>query len=418
MKPLIIISHPNGNANTRGAVYAMNRMGMLYRFITSIAVFNSGFWRIVALLPGLKTFMRKRYDDSIQKQTVCYPFKELGRQICAKLKWHRFIEHETGMFCIDRGCEYIDMKTAYILSQQSSNIDAAYCYEDVALNTFRIAKLNGIHCIYDLPIGHWRAMRELLEEERKKNPEWAITLDGFKDSEEKLLRKDEELRLADKIYVASSFTKWSLKDFPTPLTDIEVIPYGFPPVNRERVYQPFNGRKIKVLYVGGLSQRKGISYLFDAVSGLDDKIELTVVGLGNIDKCPALYKALKRVNYIPSLPHNEILKLMATHDVFVFPSLFEGFGLVITEAMSQGTPVITTNRTCGPDIMTSGKDGWIVDAGTSVPIKKLLESFISNPDILQKTGKAAKLTAAQRPWVKYEKELAESIQNFVKTKSI
>lgn len=418
MKPQIIVSHPNGNANTRGAVYGLNRLRMLYLFITSVAVFKYGFWRIIATLPGMNVLMRKKYDDAIKDKTECYPFKELGRQICAKFNWQKFIRHETGFFCVDKECEYIDMKTAHILLQRSYDIDAVYCYEDVALNTFRIAKLKKKYCIYDLPIGHWRAMRELLEEEREKNPEWAITLGGFNDSKEKLLRKDEELRLADRIYVASSFTKCSLKNFPTLLSDIEVIPYGFPPVNKKRVYHPFDGRKIKVLYVGGLSQRKGISYLFNAFWGLEEYIELTVVGLGNINKCTILRESLKRVNYIPSLPHEEILELMATHDVFVFPSLFEGFGLVITEAMSQGTPVITTNRTCGPDIITNGKDGWIVDAGTSNPIKELFELFISNPEILHNAGKAAMQTAAKRPWVKYEDELAESILKFLNTKHV
>lgn len=412
----IIISHPHGNANTRGAVYGINLKDMLYRYVTSVAVFSNGFWHRFSKLPGLGMFMRKKYDDSIQEKTICYPVKELGRQICGKLKLNIFTQHEIGIFCTDKECEYIDKKTAALLEHTKEKADAVYCYEDVALYTFRKAKALNKTCIYDLPIGHWRAMRRLLDEERKKLPEWVMTLGGFNDSDEKLARKDEELRLADKIYVASSFTKWSLKDFPSTLAEIEVIPYGFPPVNSQRKYLPFEGRKIKALYVGGLSQRKGIAYVFDAIRGLEDKIELTVVGQGNTDGCLALREALSNVNYIPSLPHSKILKLMAIQDVFIFPSLFEGFGLVITEAMSQGTPVITTDRTCGPDIITHGKDGWIVDAGTSEPIKVLLKEFIENPLILESTGRAAIQTAAQRPWRKYEEELAGSIRNFLNDK--
>ena len=162
-----------------------------------------------------------------------------------------------------------------------------------------------------------------------------------------------------------------------------------------------------------MSQRKGLSYFFEAIEGLEDKIEATVVGRGNMETCPALKEALSKVNYIPSLPHDEILKLMANQDLFIFPSLFEGFGLVITEAMSQGTPVITTDRTCGPDIMHNGIDGWVVKAGETKPIRDLLVTFISNPSILIKTGQAAMHTAAQRPWSVYEKELAESVNKFL-----
>lgn len=413
-KKQIIISHPNGNANTRGALYGLQRKGMLYKYITSIAVFSYGTWSKMSRLPGLKSLRRKHYDDTIGEHVVCFPFKELGRQLCIKMGLGSLLKHETGMFCVDKECEYIDKKTAGVLRCMADNVDAVYGYEDVALHTFREAKMQGKVCIYDLPIGHWRAMRELLDIERKKLPEWAVTLGGFNDTDAKLARKDEEIHLADKIYVASSFTKWSLKDYPGKLAEVEVIPYGFPPVNKNRTYESFEkGRKIKALYVGGLSQRKGIAYVFDAIRGLEHRIDMTVVGSGNVDGCKALRDALQKVRYIPTLPHDEVLRLMAESDVFIFPSLFEGFGLVITEAMSQGTPVITTDRTCGPDVMTNGKDGWIVEAGTSEPIRQLLLSFIDKPCLLSDVGHNAMETAAKRPWKKYEDELAESVERFL-----
>lgn len=409
----ILLSHPNGNANVRGALYGLQDKGLLYRYITSVAVFSLGFWHCVAKLPGMKMFLRKSYDDNIQKKTICYPFKELGRQLASKLRLFFLTKHETGIFCTDKESEYIDKKTARYLERHHSNIDAVYCYEDVALYTFRKAKSLRKACIYDLPIGHWRAMRQLLTDEKEKNPDWAMTIGGFNDSDEKLAKKDEELRLADKIYVASSFTKKSLEFFPGELADIEVIPYGFPPINKNRKYVPLNGRKLKLLYVGGLSQRKGISYVFETSETLKEYVELTIVGKGDIDGCPALEKALTQVRYIPTLPHDEILKLMAVSDILLFPSLFEGFGLVITEAMSQGTPVITTDRTCAPDIITNGVDGWIVETGSAQPIIKILKGIMSEPVLLATTGRAAMNTASKRPWNKYEEELAESVKQFL-----
>lgn len=409
----ILLSHPNGNANVRGALYGMQDQRVLYRYITSVAVFSIGFWHIVAKLPAMRIFLRKSYDDKIQNKTICYPFKELGRQLSSKLRLSFLTKHETGVFCTDKESEYIDKKTAVYLHEHHSDIDAVYCYEDVALHTFRKAKSIGKTCIYDLPIGHWRAMRQLLTDEKEKNPDWAMTIGGFNDSDEKLEKKDEELRLADRIYVASSFTKRSLELFPGKLSDIEVIPYGFPQVNLTRKFVPLNGRKLKLLYVGGLSQRKGISYVFEAYEDMKEQVELTIVGRGNTDGCPTLKKALTQVRYIPTLPHEEILKLMAESDVLLFPSLFEGFGLVITEAMSQGTPVITTDRTCGPDIITNGIDGWIVETGTAQPIIRILKNIISAPEVLVTIGRAAMETASKRPWSKYETELAESVKRFM-----
>lgn len=409
----ILISHLAGNANTRAAVYGLKRAGLLGRYITSVAVFNDWKGGLLKKLPVLKKFARKCYQDCVRSQTICYPWRELGRQFSGMMHLQQLVSTENAYFSVFQGCRYIDHKAARYLTGHAVQLDAVYCYEDIALETFRTAKLLGKKCIYDLPIGHWREMRKLLGEERSNQPDWAVTLGGFKDSDAKLAQKDEELALADKIYVASTFTKNSLRCFPRPLADIEVIPYGFPEVNKARIYHPFKGRKIKALFVGGLSQRKGIAYVFEAVRGLEDKVELTVVGSGNLEGCCALKKALSHVTYIPSMPHEQVLQLMSEHDVFLFPSLFEGFGLVITESMSQGTPVITTDRTCGPDLLTNGQDGWIVEAGTARPIRELLESFIKNPEQLTTVGRAAQATAAQRPWRKYEEELSQSVAQFL-----
>lgn len=409
----ITIYHPFGNANVRAAVDGIYKRGILESFHTCIACFEGSILYKLSSFGPLKEFRRRCFSNFLRTITYTYPFKELGRQLSPKLSFNYLTVHEKGIFCVDKVCHDLDTKLAKYLEKNKSNIDGVYAYEDIALKTFSTAKRNDIKCIYDLPIGYWRAMRALLKEERDKNPEWAMTLGGFDDSEEKLQRKDDELSLADKIYVASSFTKKTLEMYPGKLADIEVIPYGFPKINKERTYDGIQDRKIKVLFVGGLSQRKGLSYFFDAIKDLEDKIEATVVGKGNLSECTTLNEALSRVNYIPSLPHNEILSLMAKQDLFIFPSLFEGFGLVITEAMSQGTPVITTDRTCGPDIINNGVDGWVVEAGNSEAIRELLGQFISNPELLVKAGKKAMQTASQRPWAAYENELAESVNKFL-----
>ena len=409
----VLVSHPTGNMNSRAAVIGLRKQNLLYKFYTCIACFKNSLLYILSATPLLKEFRRRVFDSTLEMVTMTYPWRELGRQISIKFKFRRFIKHETGIFSVDKIYATLDKHVANKIKKYFKDIDAVYAYEDCALHTFQEAKKQNKICIYDLPIGHWRSMRDLLSIEKDRNPQWGMTIGGFNDSDEKLKRKDEELLLADKIYVASTFTKKTLELFPQKLNDIEVIPYGFPPINKHRAYIPFEGRKIKVLFVGGLSQRKGISYLFESVKGLESKIGLTVVGSGNVESCPILKQELEKVKYIPSLPHEEVLKLMSEHDLLIFPSLFEGFGLVITEAMSQGTPVITTERTCGPDVITDGKDSWIVKAGSSQPIRDLLEQFINDPSILHKVGRNALLKASLRPWSCYEEEIAVSIENFI-----
>ena len=297
------------------------------------------------------------------------------------------------------------------MEKHVEKVDLVYCYEDIALNTFQKAKQHHKHTCYDLPIGYWRYSRKLMADEKQKNPDWYKTIGGFNDCEKKTVNKDKEIELADFIIVASSFTKKSLSLYPGELPPIYIVPYGFPPVNDKRQYSFTEHQKIKLLYVGGLSQRKGLSYMFDALKGLEDYYELTIVGGGDIDRCKSLRQSISNHHYLPPMSHDKILKLMSESDILIFPSLFEGFGLVITEAMSQGTPVITTDRTCAPDIITNGEDGWIVNAADSKAIREVLEKLKTNKSEIVRVGKNARDTAQKRPWNVYQQEMIETINH-------
>ncbi|MFI3302532.1 MAG: glycosyltransferase family 4 protein [Rikenellaceae bacterium] len=409
----ILISHPTGNSNVRGAVDGFFKRGILHTFHTSVSCFRGNIFHLLSKFPPFREFRKRAFSEPLRSRTHNYPFMELGRMVATKFGIKEWLTHESGRFCIDRVYRDIDSRVASFVEQKSDDFDAVYCYEDCAAKTFDVAQKMGKRRIFDLPIGYWRAMHRLLEAEQNIRPEWAMTLGGFNDSCEKLDCKDMELALANKIYVASSFTKETLKDFPGELADVEVIPYGFPPANDEREFKPFDGRKIKLLFVGSLSQRKGIANIFEAIEGLEDRVEFTIVGRGDTEGCAALKDALSRVTYIPALPHDEVLRLMSTQDLFLFPSLFEGFGLVITEAMSQGTPAITTNRTCGEDVITHGVNGWIVEAGNSESLRAQILTLIDDPQKIAEAGAEAIKTAKQRPWSLYEEELSASVTKYL-----
>ncbi|TWR27577.1 glycosyltransferase family 4 protein [Mucilaginibacter pallidiroseus] len=406
----VTVSHPTGNANVRAALAGLYDAGILNAYYTAIASFEGTLFDKLAAFGPLAEIRRRRLDPRLKPFTHLAPWREAGRLIASKLGAQNLTRHEEGIFSIDKVYHSIDNFTAGHLMANKSN--AVFAYEDGALFTFKAAKQLGIKCLYDLPIGYWRTQRNLLAAEATRWPEWASTLTTFKDTEAKLARKDEELELADHIFVASSFTAKTLLDYPGKLGTVSVIPYGFPEVGDAREYASLSGgRKLKLLFVGGLSQRKGIADMFAAVNKLRDHVELTVVGRKTEGHCQALDTELGRHNWMPSMPHGDILKLMRQHDVLLFPSLFEGFGLVITEAMAQGTPVITTDRTAGPDVIVHGHSGWIIEAGSENAIYQTIEKILSNPQLVSKVGKAAMEAARLRPWNIYGNELARAITN-------
>lgn len=408
----LLISHPTLNANSKNLVTGLLNNKLLYKLFTSIAIFPDQVLYKLGTIPKLNDLSRRNLDKTWQPYTRSKSFFEFGRLLASKLQLRYLIRHEKGFFCIDKVYENHEKWVANNLARaKKKGLSGVYGYEDGALTTFTKAKKLGLYCIYDLPIGYWKSARLLLEKEFEINPDWSSTLTGFNDSSDKLNKKDRELALADVIFVASSFTKKTLKEYSGNLPEIKVVPYGFPPANNQKEYKPLVNRKLKVLFVGGLSQRKGISYLFEAVEGLEDKVELTIVGQKAVANCKALNLALEKHTWIPSLSHNQVLACMREHDVFVFPSLFEGFGLVITEAMSQGVPVITTERTAGPDLIGDGADGWIVPAGSSAAIKEVFTAIFENPGILQQFGLAAQNKAQSRPWSVYGQEMAEALSS-------
>ena len=407
----LVLSQLTGNANVKAAAYGFAQADILKAYYVSLAVFPGSFLDKIGSLGPLSEIRRRHHDPILKPFAKTWPWVEFARMLAVKSGIQRLTVPPTSPFYMHT---IIKMFDAYVASQLKKEAKlgatAVYGYEDTVLSTFRAAKKLDLACLYDLPIGYWRSAHKLLDAERERWPEWIPTLTGLKDSEEKLERKDEELLLADRIFVASNFTASTLKEYPGKLAPIEVIPYGFPPVAEDRSFSsgPAKG-PLKLLFVGGLSQRKGIADLFHVVDKIGAHVELTVVGNKKNDACIPLNKALTRHRWIPSMSHDGILKLMREHDVLVFPSLFEGFGLVITEAMSQGTPVITTDRTIGPNIIEHNKNGWLIQAGSTDALQEAIENLLLNRNSIAEVGLAAMETSRQRPWGAYGKDLAESV---------
>ena len=403
------MSHPTGNQNVRAAAIGLANEGLVESFNTTIASFPDGWMDRLSHIKFFADLSRRRYDTRIQAVTHTWPWLEVARLIALKTGINALTRHERGPLCIDAVYRELDRRVATQLRKKRERC-AVYAYEDGAYLTFRTAREIGMTCLYDLPIGYWRSGIRILNEEKDKWPEWATTLTGLQNSDEKLRRKDEELAMADRIIVASSFTAKTLHEYPGLLAPIDIIPYGFPPARKEaRETKRKQGGPLKLLFVGSLSQRKGLAYLFAAARKVSKHISLTLVGSKPSKTCRALDTELQRHTWIPGMPHNEILATMRSHDVLVFPSLFEGFGLVITEAMSQGTPVITTDRTAGPEFIDHGRNGWLVEAGSTHALENSFDDLLTRPSLVRDVGHEALLTAQRRPWEVYGEELANTI---------
>ncbi len=404
---MIAISHPTGNQNLRNAMAAFHNAGKLAQFYTTLAWDSSSRLAAIAPISLSEQLKRREYAGTPNELINQQPFRESARLLANKLNLRFLTTHETGIFSVDSVYRSLDRHVATQIHNLTELTDI-YCYEDGALETFRAASQRHIRKIYELPIGYWQAAQQIMREEAELVPDWSETILSIRDSASKLARKDEELALADNIIVASRFTAKTLKLSPFQQNKIAVIPYGGPPPIARANLKKQSTAPLKVIFVGGLSQRKGLSYLLGATEVLKDKISLTLIG-SRIGHCKVRDKALENHRYISSLTHSLVLEEMDRHDVLVFPSLFEGFGLVLLEAMSRGLPVIATPNTAAPDIIDNGEEGFIVPIRDSEAIANRLEALANDPELLNRMKINALEKSRQFSWLSYQKQLLKNV---------
>lgn len=404
----VLLSHPTGNTFSRAATEALHSLDIIDRFHTCVAVGNN------CRNPLKRRLYRQRYCAIPDHLIETHPVRELLRLLTHKKGWLDSLRrHETGLLSVDKVYHGLDHNVASTLLRSRALPAAVYAYEDGALESFEAAKRLGLHSIYDLPIGYWRAARIIQAEEAELLPEWADTMPALRDSQEKLDRKDEELSLADDIIVASQFTAKTLEEVPFPLPKPIIVPYGCPPAADDISSSEPDESPLRVLYVGGLTQRKGISYLLEAVEQVGAEVELTIVGR-RVAECKPLDAALNKHKWIESLPHAGILDIMRRNDVLVFPSLFEGFGLVLTEALSQGLPIIASHNTCAPDIIEDGKEGFIIPIRSADAIAANLSRLYHDRELLRSMKESALKRAKEIGWDKYKSGIASVVGNILK----
>ena len=122
-----------------------------------------------------------------------------------------------------------------------------------------------------------------------------------------------------------------------------------------------------------------------------------------------ILKNLPFAKFYGSVGHKQTISMMRQNDILVFPTLFEGFGLVLSEAMSQGLTVISTKNTFLRDLKE--KDAFIISDNKK--IKKTsdkIKEIIDNPSMLKKIGKNAINFSKKNSWSRYIDKIIKEVQ--------
>ncbi|SHI43974.1 Glycosyltransferase involved in cell wall bisynthesis [Clostridium amylolyticum] len=237
----------------------------------------------------------------------------------------------------------------------------------------------------------------------------------------------EIVELSDGIITVSEYSKKDiLKFFPQLSPDnIFVTPLAadsiFTPLNKDecmlKVKNKYSITKPFILYIGGFSARKNVETLINAfknsLSELNEEHELVIVGSLK-DEGEILYKKvidmhLTNIKFIGFVEDNMLPILYNSCRAFIYPSLYEGFGLPPLEAMSCGTPVITSNTTSIPEVVQDA--GILINPHNEEELTRALINLLNNRELrevlrnkgLKRSKEFSWKATAEKTYCAYEK---------------
>lgn len=290
--------------------------------------------------------------------------------------------------------EWHDQYTALHMAQ---GIDVFCGWANASLECIKRAKIIGAKSVIHRGSAHIMFQEEVLAQE-------GIHLDPMS-----VDRQVAEYENADKIIVDSTFIRETFRKFSPHLVDkVHVVNLGVD--SGKFTYQPQRQDKFVVLFVGGNYDRKGLWYLLEAWKKLDikDDMELRVVGGNRIYPYGYNVHFQGYVDDLVSEYHNA--------SILCLPSLEDGWGMVVTEAMACGRPAIISENVGAKDAIINGKNGEIVEVRSCREIMDAIRCFYYNRDELAKQSVEARKTAEQFTWEKYKENFIEVVESCYTTK--
>lgn len=259
-----------------------------------------------------------------------------------------------------------------------------------------------------------------------QNPEGEVGIVTW--LEKKIIDFDKRvITRADKIITVSNFVKRCIVNvYRVPESKVEVIYNGicqdYEPIENDilQVKKKYGLQGSMILFVGRLEKRKGLPFLLKAFRTVSKstKSTLVIAGSGRVEPFRSFAVALgigKRVVFTGFVDDGTLKKLYHACDVFVLPSLLEGFGLTILEAMAAGKPVVAFNVGGIPEVMRDDIHGKLVDLKKPNELANALLYFIENPQLSRKIGKRNRDYVVRKfSWKKTAKQTERLYQSLIR----
>jgi glycosyltransferase involved in cell wall biosynthesis len=297
-----------------------------------------------------------------------------------------------------------DRRVAQLLGENDTALITVYT---AAIQSLKRSRSLSVTSYLEYPIAHHSVAETILLEEARREPDYAPTLQFHSFPPAYRQQLESEINLADHIFVLSSFHKRTFLEAGIDERKLIVTPLGvdnqlFHPAIRQQ------DGVFRVLFVGQVTQRKGISYLIQGFRmAAIPHSELILVGRLQTARQP--WAEVSNIRRISAVARWELPAIYQAADVFVLPSLVEGFPLAALEAMACGLPVIVSKHTFGDDVVQDGIDGYVTRIRDAEAIADRLRYLYENPDRRELMAMAARRRAEQFSWERYQDRIVAAV---------
>ncbi len=324
----------------------------------------------------------------------------------------KYINMHYTKFSDDKLSDFFSFLVALNLKKESSpwffHAFSGYCEAPM-----RKAKKLGAITVVDRGCPHIDEQMQVVAEEKslllkkKFEPEHKYVYDRMK----------REYEMADYIVVPSKYSQKSFIERGFSPEKVLVVPLSYEKLVSVKS-EPKNLSRFTVLCTGGNFYRKGLFYLLEAWQKLNLS-DAELIFKGNVPKeFEHLLNAKNITRITKYLSDEEMGELYGKAHICVFPSLDDGFGMVATEAMAAGLPVVISENVGMADAIENGKDGFVVPIRSSDAIAEKIKFFYNNPEKLKEMSKAAIEKSKFYSPEEYTKRITEAYKSILKGRSL
>ncbi|MCB0406097.1 MAG: glycosyltransferase family 4 protein [Bdellovibrionales bacterium] len=226
-------------------------------------------------------------------------------------------------------------------------------------------------------------------------------------------RELEEYSLSDSIWVLSEFAKKSFVQKGVPATKLFIVRLGvnteyFPRKPTSEIKLP-----LKAVFFGTVGVRKGVHRLLEATKEFSpEQLELTLIGPVE-QGFETILRRYDHFKYQAPLPHVQLGKELQNYDLFVFPTLEDGFGQTLAQAMAVGLVPLTTDHCGAAEGIRNGENGFVVAAGSTAALVERLYALTERPELLE----SMRQSSTDFSWKGYHDRVRELIERELRSRT-